>query len=58
MVDEHLNIVSEGMKIKKSMHAKLRNKIPDTKILKYFQLEVKIEAAYFYFLSENIPLLK
>ena len=58
MVDEHLNIVSEGMKIKKSIHAKLRKKIPDTKMLKYFQLEVKIEAAYFYFLSENIPLVK
>ena len=58
LVDEHLNIVSEGMKIKKSMHTKLRKKIPDTKMLKYFQLELKIEAAYFYFLSENIPLLE
>ena len=58
MVDEHLNIVSESVKIKKSMLVKLRKKIPDTKILKYFQVEVKIEAAYFYFLSENIPLMK
>jgi len=58
MVDEHLNIVSEGMKIKKSLHAKLRKKIADTKLLTYLQLEVKIKAAYFYFLSENIPLLK
>ena len=57
MVDEHLNIVGEGIKIKKSLHTKLRKKIPDTKLLKYFQLEVKIEAAYLYFLSENIPLL-
>jgi len=58
MVDEHLNIVSESVKIKKSMRVKLRKKIPDIKILKYFQVEVKIEAAYFYFLSENIPLMK
>ena len=58
MVDEHLNIVSESVKIKKSMLVKLRKKIPDIEILKYFQVEVKIEAAYFYFLSENIPLLK
>lgn len=58
MVDEHLNIVSESVKLKKSMLAKLRKKLPDVKILKYFQVEVKIEAAYFYFLSKNIPLLK
>jgi len=58
MVDEHLNLVSESVKIKKSMLVKLRKKIPDIKILKYFQVEVKVEAAYFYFLSENIPLLK
>jgi hypothetical protein len=58
MVDEHLDIVSESVKLKKSMLAKLRKKIPDVKILKYFQVEIKIEAAYFYLLSENIPLLK
>ena len=56
--DEHLDIVSEGVKIKKSMLVKLRKKIPDIKILKFFQVEVKTEEAYFYFFSENIPLLK
>lgn len=58
IIDEHFSIVSESVKVKKSMSAKLLKKIPDTKILKFFQMEEKIEAAYFYFLSEHIPLLK
>jgi len=58
MIDEHFSIVSEGVNVKKSMLVKLRNKMPDRKILKFFQVEEKIEAAYFYFLSEKIPAVK
>lgn len=58
IVDEHFAIVSESVKIKKSMLVKLRKKLPEIKVLKFFQLEGKIEAAYFYFLSENIPVMK
>ena len=58
LLDEHFNIVSEGVKVKKSMLAKLRKKIPEKKILKFFQVEEKIEAAYFYLLSEKLPQVK
>jgi len=58
IVDEHLDIVSESLKIKKSMIVKLLKKIPDKKVLKFLLVEEKIGAAYYYFLSENIPLIK
>ena len=58
IIDEHFDIVSESVKVQKSMRAKLRSKIPDIKILNFFLLEEKIVAAYYYFLSEHIPQLK
>ncbi len=58
MLDEHFRIVSEGLKVKKSMLVKLRKKIPEKKILKFFQVEQKIEAAYFYLLAEKLPAVK
>jgi len=58
MLDEDFSIVSEGVKVKKTMLVKIRKKIPEMKILKFFQVEEKIEAAYFYLLSEKLPAVK
>ena len=41
-IDEHFELVSERLKAKKEILAKLRkSKIPETKILKFFQIEEK-----------------
>ncbi len=58
MLDEHFSIVSESVKVKKSMLVKLRRRIPEKKILKFIQVEQKIEAAYFYLLAEKLPAVK
>ena len=58
MIEEHFKIVDESVKVKKLMLARLRKKLPERKVLKFFQIEVKVEAGFFYFLSENVPLIK
>ena len=58
MIEEHFKIVDESVKVKKLMLARLRKKLPEIKVLKFFQIEAKIDAGYQYFLSENIPLIK
>jgi len=58
LIEEHFKIVDESLKVKRSMLARLRKTLPEIKVLKIFQIEVKIEAGYFYFLSKNIPLIK
>jgi len=58
MIDEHFKIADESVKVNKLMLARLRKKLPEIKVLKFFQIEAKIDAGYHYFLSENIPLIK
>jgi len=58
MIEEHFKIVDESVKVKKLMLERLRKKLPEIKVLKFFQIEAKIDAGYQYFLSENIPLIK
>ena len=58
LIDEYFETVDEGVKVKKSMLARLRRKLPEIKVLKFFQFEIKVEAGYFAFLAENIPMMK
>ena len=58
IIDEHFDIVSDNLKAKLSMLKKVRKILPETKVLKFFQLEEKIEAAFLYQLAETQPLVK
>ena len=58
IIEEHFKIVDESVKVQKSMLARLRKKLPEKKVIRFFQIELKTEAGLFYFLSENIPLIK
>jgi nucleoid DNA-binding protein len=59
VIDEHFELVSERLKAKKEILAKLRKrKIPETKTLKFFQIEEKMQATFFYLLATNIPMIK
>ena len=58
LIEEYFKIVEDGVKVKKSMFTKLRKKLPEIKVLRFFQLEIKIEAGYSSFLAENIPMMK
>jgi hypothetical protein len=40
------------------MLAKLRQKLPDIKVLNFIILVEKIEVGYYYFFAENLPLMK
>ena len=58
VIDGHFQLLSDGLKNKKTQLAKLRKILPETKVLKFFQLEEKIEIGFLYHLAENIPLMK
>jgi hypothetical protein len=58
IIDEHFDIVSDNLKAKLSMLKKVRKILPETKALKFFQLEEKIEAAYLYQLAETQPVVE
>lgn len=58
VIDEHFELLSGRLKAKKEMLAKLRKrKIPETKILKFFQIEEKMQASFFYLLAANILMI-
>jgi hypothetical protein len=58
IINDHFDIVSDSLKAKLSMLKKVRRILPETKVLKFFQLEEKIEAAFLYQLAESQPLVK
>jgi putative SOS response-associated peptidase YedK len=58
IVDEYYDIVSDSLKAKLSMLKKVRKILPETKVLKFFQLEEKIEAGFQSFTAESQPLVK
>ena len=58
IVDEHFAIVSDSLKAKLSMLKKVRKILPEIKVLKFFQLEEKIEAGFLSLIAESQPLVK
>jgi hypothetical protein len=59
VIDEHFELVSERLKSKKEMLTQLRKrKIPETKILKFFQIEENMQASFFYLLAAHMALVK
>ena len=58
LLDESLTIESLGMKLRKSYLPKFRQILPEKKVARYYQIENKIQAALYYELAVEIPLVQ
>jgi hypothetical protein len=56
--DESLNLESKTLKLKKSYMKKFRKILPDIKVIRYFQLENKLDAIINFDLAAQIPLME
>lgn len=58
LLDELMTIESLGLKLRQTYLPKFRDVLPDVKVVRYFQIENKINAALVYELAAKIPLIK
>ena len=58
LLDESMTIESLGMKLRKDYLPKFRKALPDKKVARYYQIENKIQAALYYELAVEIPLVQ
>ena len=58
LLDEYMTIEALGPKLRQAYLPKFRKVLPEVKVLRYFQIENKIQAALIYELAANIPLVK
>jgi hypothetical protein len=58
LLDEFVTIEALGPKLRQAYLPKFRKALPETKVVRYYQIENKIQAALFYELAANIPLMK
>jgi len=58
LLDEYMTIEGLGLKLRETYLPKFRKVIPEVKVLRYYQIENKINAALLYELASNIPLTK
>jgi hypothetical protein len=58
LLDELMNIDSLGLKLRQAYLPKFRQVLPEVKVVRYYQVENKINAALMYELAANIPLMK
>jgi len=58
LLDEYMTIEGLGLKLRQTYLPKFRNVLPETKVLRYYQIENKINAVLMYELAKNIPLTK
>jgi hypothetical protein len=58
LLDEYLTIESLRLKLQTAYLPEFRKVLPDTKVVRYYQLENKINAALYYELGAGIPLIK
>jgi hypothetical protein len=58
LLDELMKIDSLGLKLRQAYLPKFRQVLPEVKVVRYYQIENKINAALNYELATNIPLLK
>jgi hypothetical protein len=58
LLDEYMAIEALGPKLRKAYLPKFRKALPEVKVVRYYQIENKIQAALFYELAANIPLVK
>jgi hypothetical protein len=58
LLDELMKIDSLGLKLRQAYLPKFRQVLPEVKVVRYYQIENKINAALMYELATNIPLMK
>ena len=58
LLDELMIIETLGPKLRQTYLAKFRKVLPEVKVVRYYQIENKINAALNYELAANIPLMK
>jgi len=58
LMDEYMTIESSGSKLRQSYVSKFRKVLPEVKVVRYYQIENKIQAALMYELASQIPLIK
>ena len=58
LMDEYITIETLGPKLRQTYLPKFRKVLPEVKVVRYYQIENKINAALMYELAKNIPLMK
>jgi hypothetical protein len=58
LLDEYMTLEALGPKLRKAYLPKFRKALPEVKVVRYYQIENKIQAALIYELAANIPLVK
>jgi len=58
LLDESIAIEELGLKLRQAYLPKFRKVLPDVKVVRYYQIENKINAALMYELGTGIPLIK
>ena len=58
LLDELVSIEALGPKLRQTYLPKFRKVLPETKVVRYYQIENKINAALNYDLAADIPLMK
>ena len=58
LMDEYMTIEFSGSKLRQSYVPKFRKVLPEVKVVRYYQIENKIQAALMYELASQIPLIK
>jgi len=58
LLDEVITIETLGLKLRQAYLPKFRKVLPDVKVVRYYQIENKINAALMYEFAANIPLIK
>ncbi len=58
LLDELMTIEALGPKLRQTYLPKFRKVLPEVKVVRYYQIENKIQAAVLYELAANIPLVK
>ena len=58
LLDESLTIQSLDLKVRRAYLEEFRKVLPEAKVVRYYQMESKIQAVLLYYLAANIPLIK
>jgi hypothetical protein len=58
LLDEYMTIEALGLKLRQAYLPKFRGVLPEVKVVRYYQIENKIQAALVYELAAKIPLAK
>jgi len=58
LLDENMTIETLALKLRQAYLPKFREVLPEVKVVRYYQIEDKINAVLIYELARNIPLMK